>query len=339
MRPCPALLLIAAAGLGAADDSTAATAAAPAPATPVTDLAVPAAQDPGRARRAPAAPAAAGWWGLTARAGLGWDSNPVLESDIDPDASGDGSAVWSGELVATLRLVRAERAGLTANLGGEYVDYPSERQVSLLRVGGSLRGNVAVDAGALGRIDPGAIIGAYGFWADDEHQATALQGSLFATRIDPAWILVASAGATRLDYPDDEDLTGTQVDGAIRTMVLTTPGRTGDRIELGLRGGAYVATADQESYASLQPSLVAAVRGGGDRPGPGVVDLTGRLGLERRWYDDQTQSILTMSGALDRWYTQAFALGMVLAITDRESSDQASGYDRVQFMTRASYTW
>ncbi len=355
MRPCPALLLLAAA-LGAADaepiPTTSTAAAMPEPAATVPEPAAPAggavtdpvavsASDtlPGRARRAPAA-ATPDRWSFIARTALGYDSNPVLESSVAGDASGSDSAVWSAELASTLRLVRAERASLAATLGGEYVDYPSEREVSLLRVGGSLRGSIGVDAGGLGRIDPGAIVSAYGFWADGEHEATAVQGSLFATRIGQGWVGIASIGATGIDYPDDEDLSGTMLDGALRVMLLAKPGQIANRVELGLRGGTYAAESDSESYATLQPTLLATVRGGGERPAAGVVDLTGRLGYERRWYDETgTQRILTMSAGIDRWFSPAFAVGAVLAVTDRDASDDADSYGRVQVMTRAAYTW
>jgi hypothetical protein len=220
------------------------------------------------------------------------------------------------------------------------VDYPSEREVSLLRVGGSLRGSIGVDAGALGRIDPGAIASAYGFWADGEHEATAVQGGLFATRIGEGWVGVVSAGATAIDYPDDEDLSGTMLDGSLRVMLLAKPGQIANRVEFGLRGGHYAADSDSETYDTLQPTVLATVRGGGERPAAGVVDLGGRLGYERRWYDETgTQRILTMSASIDRWFSSALAIGAVLAVTDRDASEDTDDYGRVQVMTRAAYTW
>ncbi len=277
------------------------------------------------------------WLSLVGSVGAGWDSNILLEPDVNPTASDINGLGVSADLKVGFRVWNRPELGqrITLSVDGGLAVYPSNHEADLGRFGGAISGTAK-----LGSFDPGIYAGAHRYWLDGETVANAYGLNPYLAKIWASHVGVLTLGANWLDYPDEDERSGLLASLEYRHWFLLSPREVSRRIEVGLRGVNYGADSDEESFVGAVPFTGALYRiGAGQRLG--TVDVAGRVSYEWRNYSDadDTQGIITLAGSADVWVCRVASVGVFAVYTDRSSDIIANEYDRTQVGARATVQW
>ena len=151
---------------------------------------------------------------------------------------------------------------------------------------------------------------------------------------------IAVLEANRLRYDDMPDRAGTLWGASWRHwFLLAESGDISRRLDLGLRGGRYIATLKTEGYWTVRPSASVLWRiGSGESPG--TWDLSGGGSCEWRRYgkdvenNSEGQFLPTGELSADRWFAHRITAGAVVTAALRDSSLDSLDYQRWQAYLR-----
>jgi hypothetical protein len=284
-------------------------------------------------------------FGLQAELSAGFDSNVLLDPSNNPQATNTSSAVLSGTVKGTWRVVNQgiNRLSLIGIAGID--DYPSFPKSQLLRVGA-----YATAQTHIGRFDPGLVIGAHEFYLDHKPAATLVTGEARVSQMTAHELVMGSAIGQYLNYNGQHEETGYLIAGNLRYWYMFNANDPRSRIEFGLRIGQYNAQRDDQTYGTVEPS----VRYAQHLPGRTWLhsvgedfSLTGDA--EVRWYHAvpagttneprELRRIYTVQSAFDIWLWRFLSVGPYVSYNTRVSNIPLTGYERTQVGGRLIANW
>jgi hypothetical protein len=295
----------------------------------------------------PAKPPAEGrrWTGSAALVG-GWDDNVLLQPANRPSATDESSAVLGAELRLAWHPITTSTKRLDISADGDQTSYPSAHQADLSRAGLRAYGQLTLESETMGRLDPGLLIAAHRYWLDGEGAASSFMATAMVTKVKPSWVGVATAGLVQLEYDNNSSASGSMLEANYRHLFLLRESDPRRNFELSLRGGGYFADSDADTYRTVTGALAGSWRFGQRQIESGTIDVTLRLSLELRTYDQpanagqaENQSILRVGGQAAWWLCSKASLGPYAVISNRDSNVDVSDYQRFQFGLRFETTF
>ncbi len=266
----------------------------------------------------------------------GYDSDVLYRVAGEVVGSGDkeDSPTGGAEARADWRAINRPGHFLKLGVSGRDDEYSRYHDRSFTRVGGSAVWGLVLDP-----VTPGLAVSGNRYLVDREGVATDLRVAGTLTRLGRTHVDIVVLEANRLRYDDVPGRDGTLYAAGWRHWFLFAEGDIARRIEVGLRGGRYVATLKPEGYWTVRPGAALLWRiGSGETPGTWDLAAGGTLEWRRHGADTlgRQEAILMPAGELsaDLWLPRRITAGLVLAGSLRDADTNDLDYQRWQAYLR-----
>lgn len=266
----------------------------------------------------------------------GYDSNVLYRvgNEVVDTGSKDDSPTYGGDARADWRVINRPGQFLKLGVSGRDDEYTRYHDRSFTRFGGSAVWGMVLDP-----VTPGLAVSGNRYLVDRQGVATDLRAAGTLTRLGRSHIDILVLEGSRLRYDDLPDRDGTLLAAGWRHWFLFKEGDIARRVEIGLRGGRYIATIKPEGYWTVRPGAALLWRLG-DGETPGTWDLAAGGSLEWRRHGADTlgdqETMLMPAGELsaDCWLPKRITAGVVLAGSLRDADTTDLNYQRWQAYLR-----